>query len=230
MSNENIVIGGVEKFTTIDYPGYLSAVIFMKGCPLKCPYCHNTHLQQTSKETDIDWQAFIEFLNSRSKLLDAVVFSGGEPLLQNCIKSAIKEVKDLGFKIGLHTSGVNPKLLSEIIADVDWVGLDVKAPFDNYTIATGGVEISEKVKESIKIITASNTEIEVRTTLDPTILKIEDIYKISDEIYSLGVKNFALQEYRSPNEDDLQNINTKIFFEDIDLIHHLRMRFNLTVR
>lgn len=230
MSSKNIVIGGVEKFTTVDYPGYLSAVIFMQGCVLKCPYCHNTHLQTRTNKSEVEWNSFLNFLESRSKLLDAVVFSGGEPLIQDNIRYAIKEVKELGFKIGLHTSGVNPKLLKDIISDIDWIGLDVKAPFDKYKVMTGGVDIVDNLKETIKIITSSDTGLEVRTTLDPHFLTIEDVYKISDEIYDFGVKNYALQEYRSPNEDDLVDLNTRVFFEDRVLISHLRKRFNLTVR
>lgn len=230
MSSKNIVIGGVEKFTTVDYPGLLSAVIFMQGCVLKCPYCHNIHLQKRTAKSEIDWQEFIGFLTSRAKLLDAVVFSGGEPLIQENLKYAIKEVKDLGFKVGLHTSGVNPKLLEEVIDNVDWVGLDVKAPLDKYKTITGGVSMTNNLRESIKIISASNTDFEARTTLDPRFLNIEDIYKISNEIHEFGVKNYALQEYRSPDEDELASLNTKMFFEDNELILHLRKRFNLTVR
>ena len=78
-----VIIGGVEPFTTVDFPGRLAAVLFFLGCPLRCPYCHNPELQDFKGKPFISWETFIEFLDSRKKLLDGIVFSGGEPFLQS---------------------------------------------------------------------------------------------------------------------------------------------------
>ena len=100
-----IVVGGVEKFSAVDFPGVLTAVVFMQGCPWACPFCHNASIRPILKENDFSWELFVEFLRTRVGKLDAVTFSGGEPLVQDTLLDAIKEVKSLGFKIGLHTGG-----------------------------------------------------------------------------------------------------------------------------
>ena len=103
-----IRIGGIEKFSIVDFPNRMSAVVFMQGCPWRCPFCHNTHLQDVNAETNIVWKKFTDFLEQRKGMLDAVVFSGGEPLVQDTLGAAMDEVKALGYQIGLHTGGYRP--------------------------------------------------------------------------------------------------------------------------
>ena len=103
-----IQIGGIEKFSIVDFPNRMAAVVFMQGCPWRCPFCHNTHLQDVHAETNIVWQKFVDFLKQRKGILDAVVFSGGEPLVQDGLIEAIDEVKALGYQIGMHTGGYRP--------------------------------------------------------------------------------------------------------------------------
>ena len=129
--------GGFTPMTTIDYPGELSAVIFCQGCPWQCRYCHNEQLIPRQGKTHISWQHIIEFLRQRRGLLDAVVFSGGEPTLQKALPAAISEIKSLDYKIGLHTAGPYPERLKEILPYLDWVGLDIKAMEENYAKVTG---------------------------------------------------------------------------------------------
>lgn len=109
-----IRIGGIEKFSIVDFPNRMSAVVFMQGCPWRCPFCHNTHLQDVNAETNIVWKKFTDFLEQRKGMLDAVVFSGGEPLVQDTLGAAMDEVKALGYQIGLHTGGYRPAHLKEV--------------------------------------------------------------------------------------------------------------------
>jgi pyruvate-formate lyase-activating enzyme len=37
-------IGGFQKFSLLDYPGQLAAIVFTQGCNFRCPYCHNPEL------------------------------------------------------------------------------------------------------------------------------------------------------------------------------------------
>ena len=110
-----ILIGGVETFSMVDYPGQMAAVVFMQGCPWRCPFCHNKTLQKIGLETNFDWSKFKSFLVERKGKLDAVVFSGGEPLVQDALLDAIKEVKAMGYKIGLHSGGFRPDLFKQKI-------------------------------------------------------------------------------------------------------------------
>src|SRR2546425_1022480 len=72
-------VGGVTPFSATDYPGKLAAVIFIQGCPWRCGYCHNPHLQLRTGASLLRWPQVIDLLQRRVGLIDAVVFSGGEP-------------------------------------------------------------------------------------------------------------------------------------------------------
>ncbi len=192
-------IGGLLPFTMIDFPGKLSAVVFCQGCVLHCPYCHNPELQVPGVETDVSWPDVIHLLEGRQKLLDGVVFSGGEPLLQSDLKSALEQVRALGFKTALHTSGALVERLEEVLPLVDWIGLDVKAPFDHYAQASGTkpeAAIGSKTEKALDLILKAGVLFEARTTTDPRVLTKSDVKALALTLAEKGVKHYALQEYR----------------------------------
>lgn len=160
-------IGGVTPFTTIDYPGEIAAVLFCRGCPWRCGYCHNEHLREPAAEGNVHWEEILSFLRSRAGLLDAVVFSGGEPTLQPGLAEAVREVKALGFKVGLHTAGAFPERLAMILPQLDWVGMDLKAPFEEYEAVTAVPGSGEAARESADLVRRSGVAHRFRTTLDP---------------------------------------------------------------
>ena len=153
MSKE-ITIAGVETFSMVDYPEQMSAVIFMQGCPWRCPFCHNADLQKIKTETGFVWKNFLKFLEERKGRLNAVVFSGGEPLMQDTLIDAMSEVKAFGtYKIGLHTGGYRPEMLKKVLPYVDWVGFDIKAPLEEKRYQEIiQVNQLEKVKESLDLL------------------------------------------------------------------------------
>ncbi len=226
----SIRIGGIEKFSIVDFPNRMAAVVFMQGCPWRCPYCHNKNLQDVNAETNIAWYKFIDFLKQRKGILDAVVFSGGEPLVQKDLPEAIKEVRDLGYQVGLHTGGYFPSFFKEILPKVDWVGFDVKAPFveEKYKEITGGLADVQKVKESLRLLCCSKKAFECRTTCDPRFLSIQDIYDIAHSLKSMGVKEYYLQKYR-PVPDDKKTTESECsaLVENDDLITYLRQSFEI---
>ena len=199
-----IVIGGVEKFSAVDFPGVLTAVVFMQGCPWRCPFCHNAVIQPILKETDFSWELFFEFLKKRVGKLDAVTFSGGEPLVQDCLAETMTEVKALGFKIGLHTGGYRPEALKKVLPLVDWVGLDIKAPLDKEKYkAVIGTDQLNRVLESLQMLVDAEIDFECRTTCDPRLLSIEDLWKIAKSLKEKGVKKYFLQKYRPVESDKI---------------------------
>ena len=224
-------VGGLLPFTTIDFPGKLSAVIFTQGCPLRCPYCHNPELQIASAETNVSWDDVMNLLKSRQKLLDGVVFSGGEPLLQPDLKQAIESVRELGFAVALHTSGVYPDRLEQVLPMVDWIGLDIKAPFDKYAQASGtaeNFEMGKKAEQALDMILSAGIDLEVRTTTDPRVVTKDDILKMAKVLSVKGVKTFALQEYRPINTGKLPEPTTdeiKAFYIDADFELTLKNMF-----
>ncbi len=231
MTSNPIKVGGVETFSTVDFPEKISAVVFMQGCPWRCPFCHNAFLQDTMADNGFIWEKFIDFLKTRRKVLDGVVFSGGEPLVQDGLESAITEVKSLGFAIGLHTGGYRPQHLQKILPLLDWVGFDIKAPLnaEHYTKAIGISAVSQlpKIKESLNILLNSGVDFECRTTCDPRILSIDDIKNIGNSLSSLGVKKYFLQKYR-PIESDTTTTDSDCeqFFLNTELLTALRCQFS----
>ena len=211
----SIIIGGIQTFTTIDYPGKLAAVLFCQGCGWCCPYCHNPNLQPAENENAVPWEKAVEFLETRRGLLDAVVFSGGEPLIQKNLKDAMQTVKKMGFAVGLHTSGMYSLRLPKILPFVDWVGFDVKAPFDKYRerIALSNGDI---VRESLKTVLQSGVPTEVRTTLDPRVILKGELPALAQELADMGVKTYAIQEYHSfPEEKDVPSFDAiKQYFDE----------------
>ena len=225
-----IRIGGIEKFSIVDFPNKISAVVFMQGCPWRCPFCHNVHLQDVYAETNIAWRKFVDFLNQRKGVLDAVVFSGGEPLVQDGLIDAINEVKALGYQIGLHTGGYHPARFQKVLHLVDWVGFDIKAPFDekHYKEVTGGIADVLKVQESLKLLVDSKVPFECRTTCDARFLSVEDIYKIADSLKNIGVKEYYLQKYRKvPSDTDTTESQCLALVENEDLLQYLKTSFDV---
>ncbi|WP_296808548.1 anaerobic ribonucleoside-triphosphate reductase activating protein [Thiocapsa sp.] len=185
-------IGGFVPLTTIDYPGELAAVIFLQGCPWRCRYCQNGSLIDPSAAPVIGWSQIRGFLERRRGLLDAVVFSGGEPTLQSALGSAMTEVRGLGFKVGLHTAGPAPKRLARLLHLLDWVALDIKALPEDYPAITGVPRSGEAAWESLSLIQASGIPLEVRTTIMPHWAP-PDLETLAAALALRGVRQYAVQ-------------------------------------
>lgn len=187
-------IGGLIKFTLIDYPGHVAAVVFTQGCNFRCRYCHNPelvypHLLQESMPKD----DVLSFLRKRKGSLEGVVITGGEPTLHLGLIDFMAEIKALGYKIKLDTNGTKPEVLQEAIERqlVDFVAMDLKAPLEKYSLITG-VEFDPKIiQKSMDMIVASGLPYEFRTTYDKEVLTDEDIQAISDSVQG---KNYRVQE------------------------------------
>jgi pyruvate formate lyase activating enzyme len=189
-------VGGLTPLSSTDWPGQLAAVVFCQGCPWRCGYCHNPDLIPAQAESEIAWDDVIALLRRRQGLLDAVVFSGGEPTLQASLPEAMREVRALGFKIGLHTGGMYPRRLGAVLPWVDWVGLDVKAPFDAYGTVTGVDGSGAHAREGLEQVLASGVDYEVRTTVHPALLADDALATLARDLAVRGVKRYVVQAFR----------------------------------
>ena len=190
-------VGGLTPLSTTDWPGMLAAVVFCQGCPWRCGYCHNPDLIPPRGKHEIPWEDVIAFLRRRQGLLDGVVFSGGEPTLQRGLAEAMREVRALGFKIGLHSGGAYPDKLAAVLPLVDWVGLDIKAPFDAYARITGAAGSGAPALASLEYILASGVDHEIRTTVHPAQLADAEVEEIAQELYARRVKRYVIQQFRN---------------------------------
>jgi pyruvate formate lyase activating enzyme len=196
-----LCVGGLTPFTTIDYPGRLAAVVFVQGCPWRCVYCHNPHLQRRDAAAPkaLPWEDVCRWLERRTGLIDAVVFSGGEPTIDPALPTAMAQVRALGFRIGLHTAGLYPRRLQQVLPLADWVGLDVKAPLaddDRHARITGVRGSAAPVRRSLAAVRASGVDFECRTTAHPELLDDAALLLLADDLAAAGVTRYALQLYR----------------------------------
>ena len=185
-------IGGFQKFSLIDYPGLISAVIFTQGCNLRCPYCHNPQLVLPERfERTIDPEYVIDFLKSRAGKIDSVSITGGEPALQKGLLPFINRIKELKFKIKLDTNGTFPEIIKEILNKnlVDYIAMDIKAPYSSYSRISGVFVDSCSITKSIHCILNSEVNYQFRTTVVPGFHTGEMIKDISIWMQSLNAKH-----------------------------------------
>ncbi|MBV5286365.1 MAG: anaerobic ribonucleoside-triphosphate reductase activating protein [Methyloversatilis discipulorum] len=217
--HDGLRVGGLTRFTTIDFPGRLAAVVFCQGCPWRCTYCHNPGLLPARSAAGLHWEDVLRFLSGRRGLLDGVVFSGGEPTTQAALPDALRAVREMGFAVGLHTAGMHPRRLASALPWLDWVGLDIKGPSHAYARITGRVHSGAAPFESLKLLMAAGVAYEIRCTWHPDLLSIEDIDTLCVELRRLGAQPPVLQHCRPPagtgglrtlNKEDTRNVTDRV--------------------
>ena len=160
-------ISGIQKLTLLDYPGKCACTVFLAGCNLRCPFCHNASLVVGQAPTAMEEAEFFAFLKKRKGLLDGVCVTGGEPTLRKDLPDFIRRIKELGYLVKLDTNGSNPAMLRQLLEEglLDYVAMDIKNCPERYAETCGGIEILPQVQESLAILKENNVEYELRTTL-----------------------------------------------------------------
>lgn len=190
-------IGGLQRFTLTDFPGKVAAILFVIGCNFRCSYCHNYKLFD-ERHPMIPEKEIMNFLQLRKNQLDGIVMSGGEPTIYPDLFDFIKTIKTFNYAIKLDTNGNNPKCLEQLIEQglIDYIAMDIKAPFEMYDKVTKVETSIESIKKSLQLISHSNLPHEFRTTWDRQLLTQQDIeiirslvppnsiYKVQDKISS----------------------------------------------
>lgn len=184
--NQKIVYD-ITRFTTTDYVGRISCIIWFIGCNFRCLYCYNDSIVYT-KMGKYDFKEVLKFLKSRIGLLDSVVLSGGEATIHNLIPIC-KEIKKLGFKIKLDTNGSNFKQIKELVEVklIDYMAIDFKAPKYKFKEITE-TSIYDNIVKTIQYLVKIDFDFELRTTVNSKLLDENDINLIIKEIVLLGYK------------------------------------------
>jgi len=189
-------IGGLQKFSLIDYPGEICAIVFTQGCNFRCPYCHNPELADPDLyEECIPEEEIFAFLKKRKGKLDAVSITGGEPTLQPDLIDFIKKIKTMGYLVKIDTNGSHPETLKTLIEDklIDYVAMDVKAPLEKYQKITMSKTNPDLIKQSIKLIKKSRVPYEFRTTIVKSQLNEKDLLSISELVKNTRL--YILQKF-----------------------------------
>ena len=210
-----MIIGGLQKFSMIDYPGKLAAIVFTSGCNFRCGYCHNPELVLPEKfNPNLDQDKILGFFKTRVGKLDAISITGGEPTLYSDLPQFMKQIKDLGFLVKLDTNGTNPKMLKEIINNklVDYIAMDIKAPLEKYEeVIVAKIDL-ENIKKSIKIIMDSKIQYEFRTTIVKSQLSVNDILEIGKLIK--GAQIYFLQKFVASKANDERFLKKKTYSDE----------------
>ena len=190
-------ICGLQKLAMVDYPGKIAATVFTGGCNLRCPFCHNALLVTRLSETpEIPQSEVLDFLRSRKGLLDGVVLSGGEPLMQPDAADFLRSVRDLGFAVKLDTNGCYPDRLASLLEEglVDYVAMDIKNCREKYGETVGIPNFdTAPVEESVRLLRSSGVEYEFRTTLVRELHRPQDLVSIGGWLE--GSPRYYLQNF-----------------------------------
>lgn len=211
--------GGIVPLSTVDWLGRAVMVVFLRGCPLSCPHCHNQNLQTgehlVSMHTissrivsvvkglpvaslargglepslQIDLEDASERANSKP-FVDALVLSGGEPLLQvEACRRLFRLARSLKLATAIETSGCFPNGLQWLLEKglVDKVFLDIKSALmePDYEKATGRAGMAARVAESLSICFKSKVAFDVRCTIFPGMPTISQLVDIAETVCSL---------------------------------------------
>lgn len=194
---------GLNKTTLLDYPEHIAATIFVGGCNLRCPFCHNPDLvfYQSSANTSVPAyteEDILNFLRKRKNIIHGICITGGEPTLQNDLIEFIKRVKELNLLVKLDTNGFSPSTLETLLHEnlLDYVAVDIKNSPQKYakTVGLSTCDIS-LINNTIQyLMQQSNVPFEFRTTIVKELHDVEDMYAISDWI--ANAPHYFLQSYQ----------------------------------
>ncbi len=190
-------ICGLQKLAMVDYPGKLAATVFTGGCNLRCPFCHNALLvTRLAESPELSQEEILAFLTSRRKLLDGMVLSGGEPLMQPGAADFLRQVRQLGLSIKVDTNGCYPHVLEELLSQglVDYVAMDIKNSPEKYPLTVGIPNFDlTPVQRSIDLLRGCGIDYEFRTTVVRELHTEQDILSICQWVK--GAPTYALQNF-----------------------------------
>ena len=189
-------IHGLQKMTLLDFPGRVACTVFLGGCDMRCPFCHNAELIDGTAQAVMEEDELLAFLGKRQGLLEGVAITGGEPLLRADIIPLVKKIRELGYPVKLDTNGTHPERLREIIdlGLAEYVAMDIKNCPDRYAM-TAGLEKMDlaPVRESVSILMEGRTDYEFRTTVVAELHDADSFRGIGEWIR--GARRYFLQKF-----------------------------------
>jgi len=200
-----VLIKGINKTCLIDYEPYTCCVVFLGGCNFRCGYCHNPDLVLNFLNMPtIPEEEIFSLLDERKKWLDGVVITGGEPTMQKDLPNFIAKIKEKGYLVKLDTNGTNPEMVQELLDKklIDYVAMDMKTDFEEYSNVTGVNANLNRIRESIAAIKKSGIDYEFRTTVIPGLVGKENIIQIGKILK--GSKKYVIQNF-NPKNDMIEN-------------------------
>lgn len=191
-----MIIHGLQKMTLLDFPGRVACTVFLGGCDMRCPFCHNAELIDGSAPAALTEEELLRFLRSRTGLLDGVAVTGGEPTLRADLPAFLGRIREMGYPVKLDTNGMHPERLEELIrADlVQYVAMDIKNSPERYA-RTAGLEHLDlaPVEASIRLLLEGRVDYEFRTTVVAELHDADSFHGIGPWIR--GARRYFLQKF-----------------------------------
>jgi pyruvate formate lyase activating enzyme len=192
---EIMIINGLSKLTLLDFPGRVAATVFLGGCNMRCPFCHNAVLVTNPENAEhIEEAELFEYLKMRRRLIDAVCITGGEPTLRQDLPELIIKIKSIGYAVKLDTNGTNPDMLEKLIKSgtIDYVAMDIKNSPAKYPKTVGIPDFDIRpVEKSASLLLQGKIEYEFRTTVVNGLHEKEDFDAIGH--WLAGARQYYLQ-------------------------------------
>ena len=189
-------IYGLQKMTLLDYPGKIACTVFLSGCDMRCPFCHNSELAAGRMDPVMTEEELLAFLRKRQGLLEGVAITGGEPLLREESMELLQRIRDLGFPIKLDTNGTHPERLRRAAEGglAQYVAMDLKNSPERYaeTIGIPGFDLGP-VRESAALLLTMPVDYEFRTTVVRELHDENSFRAMGEWIH--GAKRYFLQPF-----------------------------------
>lgn len=180
-------IAGYLQTSLIEWPGKIAAVIFVPGCNLRCPFCHNADLvlpEKIEKVSLLPAETVLTDLERRKKWVDGVVVTGGEPTLQGGLEEFLRFLKEGSLEVMLESNGTRPEVMERLLAEklLDKVVFDYKLDWESYGLLGSNAVLTAKIKKSYELVWREAGFLEVRTTLVPGWHTQERLLKMALEL------------------------------------------------
>ena len=189
-------IYGLQKMTLLDYPGHVACTVFLGGCDMRCPFCHNSELTDGTAEPVMTMAELMVFLTKRKGLLEGVAVTGGEPLLRTENLDLLRRIRETGYPVKLDTNGTHPELLRRALEEdlAQYVAMDIKNSPEHYpeTIGLKSFDLSP-VRESVTLLMTGKADYEFRTTVTAELHDEAGIRAIGEWIH--GARRYFLQKF-----------------------------------
>lgn len=215
-------IGGLRQLSLLDFPGYVACTVFLTGCNLRCPYCHNPSLVLPADAPDaLSEDTLLSFLHTRRGKLDGVCISGGEPTLHRELLQLLRRIRGLGFRTKLDTNGTNPAMLDALVREglLDYVAMDIKNSPALYPRTCGGIDLLSPVQESAALLLQGTVDYEFRTTVCAPLHTPRDMEELGR--WLKGARRYFLQPFADsgalvgggvspPSEDEIKALRNSV--------------------
>lgn len=189
-------IHGLQKMTLLDFPGKVACTVFLGGCDMRCPFCHNAELIDGTAPAVMEEEELLAFLKKRTGLLEGVAITGGEPLLRDDTIVLMEKIRDLGYPVKLDTNGTHPDRLRKILDRelAAYVAMDIKNSPDRYAVTAGLEKLDlASVRESVSLLMEGRTDYEFRTTVVAELHDGDSFRGIGEWIR--GARRYYLQRF-----------------------------------